>query len=103
MQIARNVHFQVKSGREREFTALFENEVIPTLRKQAGFREYYTLATPKYVLGVSIWDDQKSAEKFNSTAYPIMLAKLNPVIEGTPKVETYDVTSSKHFTAVRAF
>jgi heme-degrading monooxygenase HmoA len=103
MQFARNVHFQVKSGREREFIALFENEVIPILRKQAGFREYYTLATPKYVLGITIWEDRKSAEKFVSTTYPTLLAKLNPVIEGTPKVETYDVTSSKHFTAVRAF
>lgn len=103
MQFARNVHYQVKSGKEREFAALFESEVIAIIRKQAGFREYYTLSTPKYVLGISIWEDRKSAEKFNATTYPTMLAKLNPVIEGTPKVETYDVTSSKHFTAVRAF
>ena len=104
MQFARNVHFQVKSGKEREFTALFENEVIPMLRKQAGFREYFTLSTPRYVLGIIIWEDQKSAEKFGTTTYPAILAKLNPVLDGTPKVETYDVTSSKHFTsAVRAW
>jgi quinol monooxygenase YgiN len=103
MQIARNVHFQVKSGKEREFTALFENDVIPMLRKQEGFREYYTLATPRYVLGITIWEDRKSAEKFSTTTYPAVLAKLGAVLEGTPKVETYDITSSKHFTAVRAF
>jgi quinol monooxygenase YgiN len=104
MQYARNVHFQVKSGKEREFTALFENEVIPMLRKQPGFREYFTLSTPRYVLGIIIWEDQKSAEKFGTTTYPAILAKLNPVLDGTPKVETYDVTSSKHFTsAVRAW
>ena len=103
MQFARNVHFQVRSGRERQFTALFEGEVIPMIRKQAGFREYYTFSTPKYVLGISIWDDRKSFEKFNASAYPTLLAKLDPVLEGAPKVETYDVTSSKHFTAVRAF
>jgi heme-degrading monooxygenase HmoA len=103
MQSARNVHFQVKSGREREFTALFENEVLPMLRKQAGFREYFTLTTPRHVLGISIWDDRKSAEKFDTLTYPSVLAKLSPVLEGTPKVEMYDVTSSKHFTAVRTF
>ena len=102
MQFARNVHYQVKSGREREFTVLFENELIPLLRKQAGFLESFTLATPRYVLGISIWDDRKSADKFSSTTYQAVLEKMNPVIEGTPRVETYDVTSSKHFTSFRA-
>ena len=103
MQYARNVHFKVKSGKEREFTALFENEVMPLLRKQAGFREYFTLSTPHYVLGITVWEDRQSAEKFNSTIYPTILAKLNSVLEGTPRVETYDVTSSKHFASVRAW
>jgi len=103
MQYARNVHFKVKSGREREFTALFESEVMPLLRKQPGFRESFTLSTPHYVLGINIWEDQKSADRFYSTIYPTMLAKLNTVLEGTPKVDTYDVTSSRHFTSVRAW
>ena len=103
MPIARNVHFQVKSGKEREFTSLFENEVLPMLRKQTGLREYFTLFNPKRVLGITVWDDQKSAEKFQATAYPTMIAKLGPVLDGAPKVETYEITSSKHFTAVRSF
>jgi len=102
MPFARNVHFQLKNGKEGEFTALFEKEVLPLLRKQAGFREYFTLIRPKHVLGISIWDDQKSAEKFQTTAYPTMLAKLGPTLDGVPKVETYDITSSRHFTAVRS-
>lgn len=102
MPFARNVHFQVKSGKEREFTVLFEQEVLPVLRKQVGFREYFTLFNPTHVLGISIWDDQKNAERFHSTAYPAMLAKLSPVLDGVPKVETYGITSSKHFTAVRS-
>lgn len=98
-----NVHFQVKSGKEREFTSLFETEVLPMLRKQTGLREYFTLFNPRRVLGISIWDDRKSAEKFQATAYPAMIAKLGPVLDGAPKVETYEITSSKHFTAVRSF
>ena len=76
---------------------------MPLLRKQAGFREYFTLSTPHYVLGITVWEDRQSADRFNSTIYPTILAKLNTVLEGAPKVETYDVTSSKHFTSVRAF
>ncbi len=103
MPFARSVHFQLKGGKEREFGSLFEKEVLPLLRKQTGFREYFTLFTPKRVLGISIWDDQKSAEKYQATAYPAMIEKLGPVLDGAPKVETYEITSSKHFTAVRAF
>ena len=29
--------------------------------------------------------------------------ELGPVLDGAPKVETYEITSSKHFTAVRSF
>ena len=102
MPVAQNVYFQLKSGKEREFTALYEKEVLPLLRKQTGFREYFTLIDPKHVLGISIWDDQKSAEKFHTTAYPTVLAKLGPMLDGAPRMETYEVVSSKHFTAVRA-
>ncbi len=37
MKFARNVHFQIKSGKETEFNNLFEKEVLPMLRKQNGF------------------------------------------------------------------
>ena len=94
MQFARNVHFQIKNGKEKEFTTLFENEVIPMLRKQNGFRNELTLVNPDGAIGISLWDDRKSAETYNTSTYPQILEKLNPVITGTPKVETYDVTAT---------
>lgn len=94
MQFARNVHFQIKNGKEKEFTTLFENEVIPMLRKQNGFRNELTLVNPDGAVGISLWEDRKSAETYNTSTYPQILAKLNPVIVGTPTVKTYDVTAS---------
>jgi heme-degrading monooxygenase HmoA len=94
MQFARNVHFQIKNGKEKEFTTLFENEVIPVLRKQSGFQNELTLVNPDGALGISVWDSRKSAEAYNTSTYPQILEKLNPVIVGTPKVETYDVTAT---------
>jgi hypothetical protein len=32
MKFARNVNFQIKAGREKDFTTLFENEILPMLR-----------------------------------------------------------------------
>jgi quinol monooxygenase YgiN len=94
MQFARNVHFQIKPGKEKEFTTLFENEVLPVLRKQSGFQNELALVNPNGAIGVSLWNDRQSAEAYNTSTYPQILEKLNPVIVGTPKVETYDVAAT---------
>jgi heme-degrading monooxygenase HmoA len=94
MKFARNVHFQIKNGKEKEFTTLFENEVIPLLKKQSGFREEMTLLNKNGNLGISVWDDRKSAEAYQTAAYPGILKTLGPVIQGTPTVDTYEVANS---------
>ena len=53
MKFAREVHFQIKSGKETEFNNLFEKEVLPILRKQNGFQEEVTLVNPKGGMRVS--------------------------------------------------
>jgi heme-degrading monooxygenase HmoA len=88
MKFARNVHFQIKNGKEQEFTGLFEKEVVPMLRRQSGFQEEVTLVNPKGVQAISLWDDRKSADAYQTTTYPQVLAKLTTVIEGTPTIET---------------
>ena len=93
MKFARNVHFQIKNGKEDEFTTLFENSVIPTLKKQGGFREELTLVNKDGAVGISVWEDRKSAEAYDSSTYPEVLKTLHPCIVGTPRVEMYDVTT----------
>jgi quinol monooxygenase YgiN len=94
MRFARNVQFQIKNGKEQEFNNLFEKEVVPMLRKQSGFQQEVTLVNPKGANAISLWDDRKSAETYQTDTYPQVLAKLTPVIEGTPKVETYETAST---------
>ena len=94
MQYARNVHFQIKPGKEQQFNTLIENEVLPMLRKQSGFKNELTFVNPNGAIAISLWQDRKSAETYNSSTYPQVLAKLNSVIVGTPKVDNYDVTAS---------
>jgi quinol monooxygenase YgiN len=94
MQFARNVHFQVKSGKETELNNLFEKEVLPILRKQKGFQEEVTLVNPKGAHFISLWDSRQNADAYNTAAYPQVLAKLTPVIEGTPRLETYETAST---------
>ena len=94
MKFARNVHFQIKSGKETEFNNLFEKEVLPMLRKQNGFQEEVTLVNPKGASFISLWDNRKNAETYETATYPQILAKLTAFIVGTPNVETYETASS---------
>jgi quinol monooxygenase YgiN len=94
MRYARDVHFQIKSGKETELNNLFEKEVLPMLRKQNGFQEEVTLVNPKGAQFISLWDNRQNAETYGTATYPQVLAKLTPFIDGTPKVETYESASS---------
>ena len=86
MRFARNVHFQIKNGKEREFAGLFEKDVLPMLRKQNGFLEEVTLVNPKGAHAISLWDNRQNADAYQTGTYPQVLAKLTTVIEGTPTV-----------------
>ncbi len=94
MRYARNVHFQIKPGKDQEFTKLMQSEVIPTLKKQDGFRSEVALVNGQHALGISLWNDRASAEKYATTGYPQLLTKLGGVIEATPKVETFEVAAT---------
>jgi len=91
MNFARNVHFQIKNGREKEFNVLFANEILPMLKKQEGFKQELILVNKSAALGISLWDDRKHADAYQVSTYAKVVEKLTPVIEGTPRVETYDV------------
>lgn len=91
MRFARNVYFHIKPGKDQEFSKLFDTEVMPMLKKQAGFQNELALVNGPHALGISLWDDRKSADEYETAVYPQVLKKLEPVIEGTPKVERYEV------------
>ena len=43
---ARNVTFRVKANMQSDHIHTFENQVLPLLRKQKGFQDEITCATP---------------------------------------------------------
>ena len=73
-----------------------DDEVLPWLRKQKGFLDTITLAVPggKEIVSISFWDQEKSAEVYDSTSYPQALEILKKILAGTPQVRTFDVVSS---------
>ncbi len=88
------MHIQLKDGKQKEFVQLFESQILPALRQQKGFQDELTLVHNDRVVAISFWDDRKNAEMYHDTAFPKLVEKLNSVIQGAPRVETYDVATS---------
>lgn len=93
---ARNVTLQLKPKSGQEFTRTLENDILPMLRKQNGFQDEITFLAPdgKHVLAISLWDGKESAQTYDRETYPAVLKSLAKVVEGTPRVETYEVANS---------
>jgi hypothetical protein len=102
---ARNVSFHLKSNMLTDYTRAFDEDILPLLRKQNGFKDEITFASSNEidVTAISLWDNKADADKYNTNSYPEVLKTLARFIEGTPKVQSSDVVSSTfHKVAVHA-
>src|ERR1700686_5244781 len=96
---ARSVSYRLKSNMVSDYTRTFENEILPLIRKQKGFQDEIILSNPGSldVIAISLWDSKANAEAYNTNVYPEVLRKLATMIDGTPKVQTFEaVTSTSH-------
>ena len=93
---ARNVSVRLKPSCVGEYTRMLEKEIIPLLRKQKGFQDEISFVVPggTEAFGISLWDQRENAEAYNRATYPQVLNFLSKVVEGTPKVQSYDVSNS---------
>jgi|SRR5580700_10468670 quinol monooxygenase YgiN len=92
---ARSVTVRLKPNSVAEFNRTFEKDVLPVLQRQKGFQDAITLvaANGSEAVGISIWDQKQDAESYNRTTYIEVQERLSKVIEGTPRIETYEVGS----------
>jgi hypothetical protein len=93
---ARNVHLQLKPNSATQFTQTLEKEVIPLLRKQAGFKDEVAFIAPggTEAYAISFWESQEKADAYNRAGYPEVLKVLAKVVEGTPQLQGYEVSNS---------
>jgi hypothetical protein len=94
--IARKVSLQLKPHAAAELVRILDKEVIPLLRKQSGFVDEIAFATKngKEAFGISLWDRKESADAYDRGAYPRIAKMIEALLEGTPTVETFEVTNS---------
>jgi hypothetical protein len=102
---ARQVTIHLKSNVLSDYTRTFENDTLPLLRQQKGFKDEITLSNPGSpdVIAISLWDSKANAEAYNTNAYPQVLRSFERMIDGAPKVQTFEAaTSTFHKLSVAA-
>ena len=92
----RQVTMKLRPNSGSELSRIAENEIIPILRKQKGFRDETTFIAPERSEAVanSFWETKEDAEAYNLTGYPEVLKTLSKVIDGAPTVKTFEFANS---------
>ena len=93
---ARRVSIQLKPHSSAALTRKMEEEVLPLLRKHAGFQDEMTFLSQDgtKAFGISLWDRKESAETYVRETYPKVEKILAPLVEGNPHVGSYNVSTS---------
>jgi hypothetical protein len=103
---ARNLSLRLKPNTLTDFTRAFEQEVLPILRRQAGFRHEIMLIADgsSIVKAISFWDTKEQADAYELVMYPGILQTLDRFFDAPPKVRVTLVISStmNHVEAITA-
>jgi hypothetical protein len=93
---ARSVSIHLKPNSVDQLTQIIEQDVLPILRKQKGFKDEITLVAPDGAdaMAISLWDKKENVEAYGREAYPGLLKTIARVVEGTLQVQTYEVANS---------
>jgi len=93
---ARQVSMELRPNSHADFTRRIESEILPLLRKQKGFQDEITFVNPagKDAFAISLWDNKESAEAYNRASFAEVTKLLSKVVEGTPRVKSYEVANS---------
>lgn len=93
---ARKLYMYLKNDGAIAFKLKVEGEIVPLLRKQRGFLEQITFLylSGREVQAFDLWETAEDAETYNRETYPHVIRMLASVIEGSPRIETFEVLNS---------
>ncbi|MBB5018510.1 heme-degrading monooxygenase HmoA [Chitinivorax tropicus] len=87
---SRVMHIQSKPGRLAEITSLFQDSVLPALRRQEGFVSTLLLTDPATGKGMSItiWQSEEALKASSSSGFLMeQIRKVAPLLETPPVAE----------------
>jgi hypothetical protein len=98
-----HVTMKLKANSAGELTRIYENKIIPLLRKQKGFRDesLFVAQEGSKAIATSSWDTKEDAKVYHIIGYPEGLKALSGVVEGTPIVESFEFAESTQKAAAK--
>ena len=93
---ARMVKGQFKPDKFQFVTNTLENEVIPLLRKQHGFRDELSFFEKdrNEAYAISFWDNKADLEKYEREIYPQVHEKMAGAFVSAPTAHDFEVSNS---------
>ncbi len=96
----RVVELTGKPRKSGELSSLINDNIVPILKKQAGFVDEIVLvsdANTDRVLALSFWRTREDAERYQREQYDSVRETLQSALEVEPVVRTFEVyTSTTH-------
>ena len=89
-----------KPGKKTEFVTAWNNEILPTLRKQQGFVDEILLfgtEKPDLGVGLSFWKTREEAERYHREIFPKVAGSVGHLMEGAPTVRSFNVEAAATF------
>ena len=90
----RLVEVTIKMGKVKEVSEMFQEKLLPILKKQPGFIDEIVLvstAESNRIVAMSFWNSPADAELYRREQYMKIEELMRPLLETTPKVLTFDV------------
>ncbi len=92
--IARLIEVNLKPERYNEFRTLFENEILPVLKRQNGFLDSVSMLSDdnkNRAITVSLWKSKTDAENYQKREFSRVIDMLKPFLASTPTVQYFNV------------
>ena len=91
----RILRMKLKPDGAKGFARTIDNDVIPLMKKSAGFAGQVTMVSNdgKEAVGISLWDRKESAETYKNERSAGVLKALEKHVEEKPDLRTYEVTN----------
>ncbi|SRR6266496_740035 len=93
----RVVELTSKPGKARDLCNTIDDKVLPILKKQTGFVDEAVIVSdtePNRVLALSFWHTREDAQRYQREQFDTVQKTVQPFLETTPVVRTFDVHSS---------
>jgi len=93
----RVIEVTTKPGKARDLSRTIHDKVLSIVKNQPGFQDEIVLVSddnPDQILAISFWNSREDAEKYNREQFPKVNEVIRNLIEGPPRVRTFEVDTS---------